>query len=442
MSYGRLTRFLLPLAITSIVVELGSQFLSAGMARAPQATQTLAAYGLGWGLVLLITSPLSQVRELGLVLVGTPQSLRQARRFVVALGVCMTAVLASLTLTPVGDAVIERLHGIDAELGQVVRTALLLLIPYPLLTGFARFHTGLLLRGRRTVLVSYATLTNLAVSVVTVLILLHPDFIQRRPILLPVIVTYAGLLCELTIVTWGAYHYRDRWLVTAPPLPGAPAHVLTLAAILRFFWPLALIMLVQELSRPVINLFVARGPDATAALAILAILYTLGRIPYGWLNDLRNLASAFRGERHSLHYIRNFVIACAGVSFAMFVLLFWTPLRSVILEQWIGVEAELAARGTVPLVLYSLFSVVVAARAWFHGLGLVERRTPAMAPSAPARLAAIILTLVLLPYLGVYGATLGVMALFMGFLVETITVWWGIRGRRWLAARRAVTTAA
>lgn len=433
MSYGRLARFLLPLAITSIVVELGSQVLNGGMARVPHATQTLAAYGLAWGLVLFLGSPLGQAKELGLVLVVDRDSLGAVRRFVVVSGLVLMAGLASLTLTPLGDWVIEGLHGVDHELGAVVRTALLWLVPYPLIKGLALFHAGLLLRVRRTAVVSYATLTNLAVSILAVFVLVGLPWIQARPIRLPLVVTYVGVLLELSILVGGVLRdvpaARQRPMALDPMLdPSRPR--LGWRAIVRFFWPLALIMIIQELSRPLINLFVARGPDATAALAILAVLYTLGRIPYGWLNELRNLASAFGDEPGSRARIRGFTVVCGALSLAMMVVLFWTPLRDVILEQWIGVPHDLAERARLPLHLFTFFSFAVTARAYYHGIGLAERRTQALAPSAPARLAAILATLTLLPWAGVTGAPLGVAALLSGFSGEALVVWWGVRGRQ------------
>ncbi len=196
-------------------------------------------------------------------------------------------------------------------------------------------------------------------------------------------------------------------------------------------------MLIQELSRPLINLFVARGPDATAALAILAVLYTLGRIPYGWLNEIRNLAPSFREEAGSERYIRRFAVACSFISFGMMLLMFWSPLRDTILEQLIGVDAGLAARARVPLLIFSSYSLIVAARAYFHGIGLRERRTQAMAPSAIARVIAILVALVVLPLFGVYGATLGIAALTAGFMAETVAVWWGVQGRQTFMAGRS-----
>ena len=438
MTYGRLARFVLPLAVTAIVIELGQQFLSAGMARVPQATQTLAAYGLAWGLVLFLTSPLAQAKELGLVLVSSPQSWLAVRRFVLILGAVLVCATASLSFGPVGHAVIERLHAVDPELGDVVRLALLLFIPYPLLKGLTLFHAGLLLRVRKTALVSYATVSDLAVGIVAVFILLSTPFIRQQPILLPVLAIYAGLIVQFGIIVWGAYRYRSQ-LFALESTSVVAGDELSLRNIARFFWPLALIMLIQELSRPIINLFVARGPDATAALAILAVVYTLGRIPYGWLNELRNLAPAFREESGNMYFIRRFFVACAFVSFAMMLTMFWSPLRDTILERLIRVDAGLAERARTPLLIFSSYSLIVSVRAYYHGIALRDRRTYALAPSAPARIIAILVTLLVLPRLGVTGATLGIAALTMGFVAETVSVWWGVAGRSaFLAHRRGV----
>ncbi len=433
MSYGRLLRFILPLAVTAIVMELGSQVLNGGMARVPQATTTLAAFGVGWGLVLFLAAPLVQSRELGLALVSSHADLTAVRRFVVLAGAALMAGLASLTLTPLGNAVIEDLHNIDGTLGATVRVALFWLIPYPLIRGFAYFHAGLLLRVRRTAIVSYATLSNLAVSILMVFVLVTLPWIHAEPIRLPVVVTYGGLLVELGILLWGVARYVVPNLPVRDPKGTPPP---SQWAIVRFFWPLALIMLTQEMSRPVINLFVARGPDATNALAILAVMYTLGRIPYGWLNDIRNLSLAFRDEANNRHYIRRFALGCGLVSLAISMLLFWTPLREIILREWIGVPAELIPLAVVPLHLFAGFSIAVTVRAFYHGIGIVERRTSALAPSAPARLGAIVVTLIVLGWFGVRGATMGVAALVAGFGVEALVVWWGVRGHQWLRVQR------
>jgi len=435
MIYLRFTRFLLPLAITSIVLELGTQALNAGMARVPQATATLASFGVAWGLVLFLTSPLAQAKELGLVMGDSPAARKKVRRFVVTVGLLLTMGLGVLALTPVGHVAIEELHNIDSTLGTAVRTVLFWLMPYPLIRGTSLYHTGLLIRHRRTELVSYAIIASIGTSILTVFLLLPLPAITAVPIRLPIIGVYAGILVELVVILWGFYITMRREATQPPPAGQSAAEPLvdiapTYGAIIRFFWPLALIMMIQEFSRPLINLYVSRQSDGPEALAVLAVVYILGRIPYGWLNDIRNLASAFRHEENSLYHIRRFASGCALLSMAMMLLLFWTPMRELILRQWIGLDPLLAELSRVPLYLFLFFSIIVAIRAYYHGLAFVERRTAALAPSAPLRLAAIWITLLLLPVWQISGAMLGVVALMNGFIAETATVWWGVRGRR------------
>ena len=46
MTYWALLRFFLPLVLTQIALNTGSQFLNGGIARLPQATHTLAVFDL------------------------------------------------------------------------------------------------------------------------------------------------------------------------------------------------------------------------------------------------------------------------------------------------------------------------------------------------------------------------------------------------------------
>lgn len=435
MIYLRFIRFLLPLAVTSIVLEFGTQALNTGMARVPEATTTLASFGVAWGLILFFTSPLAQARELGVVMGEGAAARHQVRRFVLVTGLLLTGGLGLLALTPVGHVAIEDLHNIDTTLADGVRTILLWLMPYPLIRGTSLYHAGLLIRHRRTATVSYGIISGIGTSILAVLLLLPLPWIAAMPVRLPIIGVYAGIVVELGVVLWGF-----RYMIRHHPAEFSPKAVdvaPTIGTIIRFFWPLALIMMIQEFSRPLINLYVSRQSDGPEALAVLAVVYILGRIPYAWLNDIRNLASAFRDERDSLRHIARFAAGCSAVSVVAMFILFWTPLSERILEEFMRLESPVARISQRTLLLFPLFSIVVAIRSYYHGIGLVERRTAALAPSAPIRLAAIWGTLFLLPFVQVTGAMLGVIALLNGFVAETLAVWWGVRGKeQWLRSRR------
>ncbi len=109
------------------------------------------------------------------------------------------------------------------------------------------------------------------------------------------------------------------------------------------------------------------------------------------------------------------------------VLLFWTPMRDYILLSWVGIDSELAEQCAWPLIIFSFFPLAVCIRSYLNGIALVQRRTKALAPSAPARVGAILIALLVFSWAGWSGATMGIAALYCGFVVESLTVWVGVR---------------
>ena len=323
---------------------------------------------------------------------------------------------------------IGELHGVDRSLVLLAREALLWLVPLPAIRGLLRLYSGMLIRVRRTDLVSAATLANIAASIGAVFLMLPTGFVQARPIRLPLLVTYAGVLAEVSVTLWG---YRRYVRATLP----ARGRALSYRYIVRFFWPLALTMAVQGFSRPLVNLFVSRGADGTESLAVLTIVFALGHLPYGWLNDIRSLHTAFRREPDSLAHIRRFALGCGLLSFSAMAVMFWTPVRAFLLDTLLGVSPALVVSSQQALLLYPGFPLTVMVRAYLHGLALLEHSTRPLALSGPARVTAIVTALLVLPAGAMGGAVRGSAALLSGFVAETIVVWWGMRGGAAIKAR-------
>ena len=425
--YLRFTRFLLPLIFTILIIEFGAQIINAGMARMPDATRVLAAFGLAWGLVTALSSPLAQVRYAGLVLMEDKRDFWRGSHYVGALAVLMMAVQWLLGGTSLSRHLLEGLHKIDGDTGQLVRAMMVWLLPMPMLRGVTQLGIGVLTRGKRTGHVSIATALSVAAGFATVVVLLQVEAVRAHPIWLPILVLYAAMLTECAAVLW----YLSRYYASGLPdqLDRAP---ISYMAILRFTWPLALMNFMQEFSRPLINLFVVRGVDGAEAMAVLTVAYTLGQWPYRWLNELRALMPPFYAEVRSYRPFLRYAYWCGSVAIVICVLLFWTPLRTVLLEQVIGLSPVLAELSRAPLQIYSVFPFVVVHRAYFHSIAFMERRTLPMAVTAPMRVGAIFVALLILPLFGVQGAARGVAALLAGFSAETVTIWWLLLGKEQL----------
>ena len=452
--YRTLFWFLLPLVVTELIYELGIQVINGGIARVPRPTETLAAYSIAWGLTSFLAGTVSQTRQMSMVLVRDRATFHTVFRCVAGFGGVHFLILVCLAFTPVGLWVIDELHAVDPVLGGTVRRALGLLLPIPLIVGITRFLSGLLLRIRRTDLVSYAMMAGISMSVVSVFLFLPTPTVQADPILLPVAATYFGVLTELVVIIYGYRRFVRRSLrrggsddgeraagqdVAGMDADGEPIsrrqYPLTTGYVLRFYWPLAVTIGIQALSRPIINLFVARGADGTESLAVLTIVYALAHLPYGWLNELKNLPPAFQRQDPDGRIIRRFTAVCGMLSFGTMVLMFWTPVRFFLLETLIGVDHAFAVHCTVPLIIFSFFPLAVTIRSYLHGIALRDHRTGAIAPSGPARAGAIVIVVNLLALFDLHGAIRGVAALYSGFVVETIVVRWRMGRSRASTAR-------
>ena len=429
--FPRFTRFLLPLILTILIFEFGAQSINAGMARMPDAIRMLAAFGLAWGLVTALSSPLAQIRYAGLVLVEDKRDFWRGLYYVGALALLMVAVQWLLGGTPLSRHLLEGLHSINSETGDLVRVMMIWMLPMPLLRGITQLGAGVLTRGKHTGKISVATALSVAAGFATVVALLQVEAIRAHPIWLPILVLYASTLTECVAIVCFLWRFFGDGLPDALDRPP-----ITYRAFLRFTWPLALMNFMQESSRPLINLFVVRGAHGAEAMAALTVAYTLGQWTYRWLNELRALMPPFYSELQSYRPFLRYAYWCGLVASAICILFFWTPLRTVLLEQVIGLTPALAELSRVPLQIYTFFPFVVVHRAHFHSIAFMERHTLPMAVGAPMRTGAILVALLILPLFGVQGATLGVAALLSGFTSETVTIWWLILGREQLRTWR------
>ncbi len=425
--YLRFAVFLLPLVITIFVQETSIQWIAGGLARMPLPVESLAAFGLAWGISTFLTGPLVYSKQMSLVLVERRQSFWQSLYFILIVVGVITCVQALLAATGPGRSFLQNVHRISAETTQDVGSMLLWLLAHPFLKGITYVMAGPLIRSRQTKYVSFASVSGFgAVAIVAILFLRHP-FLHAQPIFLPVMALYAWQSVELAVVTVGIVRHRQQIWNTQPHGNATPGLV-TLYSIFRFFWPLAGMVLLQEFSRPLINLFIARQPDGELNLAVLAVVYALGQWPYRWLNETRNVAASFYKEDPKFQALGRFCLSMGLLSILISVGLYWTPLREWILLSLVAVDPEMARLAGWPLRIFTFYAVAVTLRSYMQGVGLVERRTPSMLPSAILRQFAVILSLLVLPLLGLTGATLGVTALLSGFLVEACTLLVALRG--------------
>ncbi|XP_062849930.1 progressive ankylosis protein homolog B isoform X2 [Trichomycterus rosablanca] len=396
----------------------------------------LASYGLAYSLMKFFTGPLSDFKNVGLVFVNSRRDRNKAVLCMVAAGTIALIFHTLIAYTDLGYYIINKLHHVDDSVGNKTRKAFFYLAAFPLLDALAWTHAGILLKHKYSLLVGCASFSDVVAQILFVSILLNSHLECVEPLLIPILSLYMGALVRFTIV--GLAYYRnihDNIPVSSGPEVGGDA---TIKKMLTFWWPLALILATQRISRPIVNLFVSRDLKGTSAsieaVAVLTATYPVGHMPYGWLTELRAIYPAFdknnpsnkianSGTTVTKSHIKRFTFVCLALSFTLCFGVFWTPhISERILVDIIGVDQAFAELCVAPLRIFSFFPMPVTVRAHLTGWLMTLKKTSVLAPSSALRIIVLITSLIVLPYMGVHGATLGVGSLLAGFIGESTMV--------------------
>ncbi|XP_077984373.1 progressive ankylosis protein homolog B-like [Glandiceps talaboti] len=430
-TYWPLVRFFLPLTATYIAVNIAEQALNRGVTTGQDAVAFLAVFGIAYTVIKFANGTLLEFKHVGVVLVHSRQDNLKGLVSVLGIAGIIFSLAAAVAYSKLGFYVVNKLYGLNDEVGMATRKCIFYMSIYPLLDGTAQLQSGVLLQHKHSTLVAASCLVDVGLQIASIVGLLQSNLATTQPLLIPVIALYTGTSAKLLVVLSGYFKF------VFPKLPNTVSTTdgmrLTIPKILWFWWPLALVRGIQILSRPICNVLVAQdlsSDEALQAIAILTVVYPVGQVCYQWLNDLKPIVPTFlKGQsiqtRHGItpKHIIIFNTVCTLCSFLFMVIVFWIPGVTVLfLTNVLKLDHSMAEKCIVPLRIFSFMPFPVALRAHSTSWLMLWQQTRVIAPSAVIRLGVLIVALVTLPHLGVHGAPLGIAALLSSFWGETLTV--------------------
>jgi hypothetical protein len=165
-----LLRFYSPLALTSIVMLSTAPLINFGLARTPHPIESLAAWPVVNGQLLVVRSLGLSLQEVIVAKLNGPAAMRALRRFAVMLGVVALLLLLTIAFTPLASWWQQQIAGLSAELTALAVPALQLAVLLPVLNVLQSWLRGIVVAGKATGAIAQATVINLVVLVTGLLV--------------------------------------------------------------------------------------------------------------------------------------------------------------------------------------------------------------------------------------------------------------------------------
>ena len=223
-----------PLALSWFMLTVEQPILAAVVARSVDAKVQLAAWGLAFSLILVLSAPSISMLAASTALSRDRESYRRGRGYMLWLCVGLTSAHFLLAYTPLFDLVVLQLIAPPPEIVEPVRTGVRILLPFIPSLAIRRFQYGVLIRCDQTRALSVGTLLRLVLEVALALGLYW--LARWDGITVATTAITAGVMFEAVYATMRVRPVLRNNLLTV--LPGE--RPLTVHRFMRLYLPLVL----------------------------------------------------------------------------------------------------------------------------------------------------------------------------------------------------------
>lgn len=315
----------LPMAATWIMMSVEGLLVAAVVARLPDATVNLAAYGVAFAFALILEAPIIMILSASTALCKDREAFRSLRRFGATLNLGLTLLMLAWALSPLYPLLAESVMGLGPEISELSRQALLILLPWPAAIGFRRFYQGLLIRHGHTRRIAYGTTIRLSGMGVTAWLLFDAPISGALigAAALSVAVVVEAIATRFMV----ADCVRE---VLATPRSGEP---LTFPKILHFYIPLLVSSVIALAIHPLVNLFLGHSRLALESLATYPVVAALSFVFRSMGLSFQEVAIAFMdGTRQRFRALLRFAVGLGVVACVLQGIMAFTPLSGL----WFG----------------------------------------------------------------------------------------------------------
>lgn len=408
--------FFMPLILTTELHQISHSIVHGFLARLGDPTITLAAFSVAFSFNTMLSGVMSVATQAGISYITDKVSFWRLARFYFLFSLVPFFLIEVVALTPLGDWVFGQLIGASAEVTQLAKPASAVMGLWIFPNQVRSITTALVMRNRRTMLISHATMLRIGSQIAMLAVL---------PFVLEGAVAGAASLVGCMSMEAIYLYFVSRKIYAE--LPASGGEQTAYRRMWTFSWPLMVTQATENGVTFVINLFLGRLAHPDLALAAFGVVNALNSLVVSPLRNLVQTTQALVQSRDDMRVMLRFVHRLAISYMVLVGLLFYTPMREVVLSGIMGLRADLSAYAAPALRVSMLVALVWGYSSLFRGLLAAMRRTRAIAGTAAIRLmvvAAVGSVTLISPDMN--GAVVGVTAIGCAFLAEALLLGWQV----------------
>lgn len=396
--------------------------MSAVIARLAEPEMNLAAWGVVFGLSIILQSPTTMLLAASTALSKDWPSYRKLRRFTLAISAVMTGLHALIAFTPLYRVVLGDIIGVPAEIQELARAGLMLMTPWSAGTAYRRFQQGVLIRFDQTQVVTGGSLLRLTTDS---LVLVTGYLLGTIPgVVVAAGAIIAGVLSEAVYTGLRVRPVRQALPKSADP--GEPA--LTLRAFLDFYIPLALTTLLAMVVQPMVSAALSRMPQPLASLAVWPVVFGLITMWQSVGIGYNEVVIALLDKPQAVRRLSRFTLLVIGAITSLLLVMTATPLALFWFSRVAALPPELVNLAQQGLWLVLPLPGLRVLQSWYQGAIVYTRSTGGITESVVGFL--LIAGLMLeagITWQPAAGLYIGLAAYVVGFVVQTGWLWWRSR---------------
>jgi hypothetical protein len=414
-----------PLAASIVMMVLEPSIINIGLGRTADPELALAAYGVAFGLALLVEAPIIMLLDASVARSTDREAFALVRRFTLGLGLLVTAIGLIVSLTPLYGLIVEDLMNIPPDVAARARPTTQILSFWSLPIGWRRAHQGVLIRAGRTGVITAATgvrLATLAASLVVGLLLL-----PERGSVVAGLAMDVSVTLEAALITWATRPIlrSEAFQPNVAPDDDPP---LTPQALWRFYRPLLVTTILRQTTRPLLNAGIAAAAMARASLAAWPVAWGLSILISGPAWSLQQLTTALAADPPAYRRVRNFSMALSAFFTLLMGLVAFTPLYGLVMGGVYNLSPALQELARPAVQIMVIYPLIMGGQSLLRGLLIREGCTgdvrSAMAANVVTLAATLFAGVTLFSPTGVQLATVAVMG---GALAELAWLRWKAR---------------